>query len=185
MAAIFCLSCIWKYGFAWLASMHSSRSIYSLDSSRSIYSQTGSAVSGAARVFQRGHIAFALFRQAEASFPDHCLHHGMSVSSRSFLHGRRPRRLLDIGDGFRLRVLALFRKLLEIRRFFVWRIHRSLADIADLDRIRARKTQPGMFSSASACPLSSWQRSLMWHLVESRFLASGSHYRQASRRQRC
>ena len=37
--AIFCLSCIWKYGFALLAYMASSRSIYSLDSSRSIYSQ--------------------------------------------------------------------------------------------------------------------------------------------------
>src|ERR1035437_4211755 len=39
IGAIFCLSCIWKYGFALLDSMYSSPGIYSLDSSRSIYSQ--------------------------------------------------------------------------------------------------------------------------------------------------
>src|ERR1017187_873412 len=39
MGTIFCLSCLWKYGFGLLASIHRSHSASSLDDSRSIYSQ--------------------------------------------------------------------------------------------------------------------------------------------------
>ena len=36
---IFCLSTIWKYGFAWLASIHHPSGMYAIDASRSIYSK--------------------------------------------------------------------------------------------------------------------------------------------------
>ena len=55
---------------------------------------------------------------------------------------------MDIWIGICLWILALFRKLLEIRRFFVWRIYRSLAYIADHDILWAYKTSPGCVLSA-------------------------------------
>ena len=44
---------------------------------------------------------------------------------------------MDIGGGFYMRILALFGKLLEIRRFLLWRVYRSLPYFADDDLLWA------------------------------------------------
>jgi hypothetical protein len=44
---------------------------------------------------------------------------------------------MDIGGGFYMRILALFGKLLEIRRFLVWCVYCSFPYLADDDIPRA------------------------------------------------
>src|ERR1035438_10462480 len=57
----------------------------------------------------------------------------MPVPSRPFLYGRHPRHRMDFRAGLRLRILASLRKFLEIRRFLLRRLYRSLADFANHD----------------------------------------------------
>src|ERR1035441_1254683 len=61
---------------------------------------------------------------------------------------------MDIRSGLRLRVLALFRKLREIRRFLLRRVYRSLAHIADHGILWAYQAAAGCVSAAQ--PVSYW-----------------------------
>lgn len=78
----------------------------------------------------------------------------MSIPPRPLAYERHTRRSMDIRPGFRIRILALFWKLLEIRRFLLRCIHRSLAYITDHDMLRTHQTASGRVLSAQ--PFSRW-----------------------------
>src|ERR1039458_10048836 len=61
---------------------------------------------------------------------------------------------MDIRSGLRLRVLALFRKLREIRRFLLRRVYRSLAHIANHGILWAYQAAAGCVSTAQ--PVFCW-----------------------------
>ncbi len=68
MGAIFCLSCLWKYGFAFLDSMSKAHSSLSLDSSRTIYSQLEVQFPAQLVYFSAGILLLLYFDKLKAHF---------------------------------------------------------------------------------------------------------------------
>ena len=102
-----------------MAGVHHGRAVhFSLDGSRSIYRQLEVQFPAQLVYFCAGILLLLYFDKLKIAFSEHRLHHGMYVSSRSFLHGGHPRCVLDIGVGLRFRFLALFRELREVRAIF-------------------------------------------------------------------
>ena len=85
MGTLFLVSYAWKYGFAYLASLHRSPGTFSLDGSRSIYDMLEVQFPAQLMYFCAGILLLLYFDELMAPFPGCRHHYGVFVSSRSFL----------------------------------------------------------------------------------------------------
>jgi len=177
VATIFCLSCAWKYGFAWLASMDRLRSASPLDDSRSIYSQLEVQFPAQLAYFAAGILLLLYFDKLKTHFlAISCITGCLYLLDHFFTGG-----ILDIvwisGLVF---VFGFWRHFGNFSKYGdfsygVYIVHWPI--LQTMICFGLTKLPPAVFFllSVSCVALASI---LMWHLVESRFLASSSHYRQ-------
>ena len=179
MAAFICLSCLWKYSFAWLAYTHGSSSAYSVDPPRSIYAQLDVQFPAQLVYFLAGVLLLLYFDRLKfhfftiASFTT-----GLFLLDHFFTGG-----VLDVFwisglvfvFGF-WRYLGNFSKYGDFS-YGVYIVHWPI--LQTMIALGLAGLNPAIFLlvSLSLVGLAAF---LMWHLVESRFLAGSSHYRQVS-----
>ncbi len=178
MAVIFCLSCFWKYGFALLDSLHGSGGIDAADSSRSIYAKLEVQFPAQLAYFTAGILLLLYFDKLKSHFRaiacitaavfllDHFLGKGaldvVWISGVVFVFGfwRYFGNFAKYGD-FSYGVYIVH-----------WPILQTMCSLG------LTKLDPAVFL-ALALALIALTSILLWKLVESRFLATSSHYRQA------
>jgi peptidoglycan/LPS O-acetylase OafA/YrhL len=174
---IFFLSCLWKYGFAFLATMHSARGVFSLDSSRNIYSQLEVQFPAQLAYFTAGVLLLLYFDKLKLHFKsiafvtlclylvDHWFAAGtldiLWISGLVFLFGF-------------WRYFGNFSKYGDFS-YGVYIVHWPILQV--LISLGFSKLNPALFLLMSVV-LVGLTSVLMWLLVESRFLSSSSHYRQ-------
>jgi peptidoglycan/LPS O-acetylase OafA/YrhL len=179
MTSIFCFSCIWKYGFAYLAAMDSSRHVNAIESARSIYSQLQVQFPAQLAYFSAGILLLLYF--------DKLKRHFLSISCITaclfLLDQWVTRDALDVFwiSGF-VFVFGFWRYFGNFSKhgdfsYGVYIVHWPIVQI--LIAVGAIKLGPAIFLLVSLISIG-LTAFLMWHLVESRFLASSSHYRQVS-----
>ena len=180
MGVIFAISCIWKYGFAFLASMDSSRSPYSLDSSRNIYSQMQVQLPGQLVYFIAGVLIFLYFDKLINYFRSICL-----ITICLFLFDQLfMTDLLDVvaisGMVFVVGFWRYFGNLSKHGDFSygVYIVHWPILQTLIALGIAARLA-PTLFFLLTLC-LVGLASFLMWTFIESRFLDTSSHYREAT-----
>lgn len=179
MGAIFCLSCLWKYGFTWLDSIYHTPGIYTLDSSRGIYDQLSVQFPAQLMYFSAGILLWLYFDMLKLHFRsilaitaclyllDHWLTRGVLdifwISGVVFVFGfwRFLGNFAKYGD-FSYGVYIVHWPVLQIMIAFGFATLNSVVFL--LLSI--------LFIGVAAL--------LMWNLVEKRFLASDSHYRLTS-----
>lgn len=179
MGTIFCLSCIWKYGFALLAAMHHVPGIDLLDSSRSIYAQLEVQLPGQLVYFSAGILLFLYFDTLRLHFRSiSCITACLFLIDHWFTGG-----VLDVlwisGIVF---VFGFWRYLGDFTKFGdfsygVYIVHFPI--LQTLAALGLAKVSPSIFFFASIF-LIACTGLLMWNLVEKRFLANSSHYRQGA-----
>jgi len=178
MGTVFLISCIWKYGFAWLDYIHSSQSNYSVDNSRSIYAQLSVQLPAQFMYFGAGILLLLYFDTLRAHFLPISLITAVLFFVDHFFTGG----VLDV-----LWVSGL------VFVFGFWRYFGSFSKYGDFSygayivhwpilqtmiALGLVALNPAIFILI-ALSLIGLASVLMWHLVENKFLASSSHYRQA------
>lgn len=173
---IFCLSTVWKYGFAWLASVHNSGGIYA---SRSIYSKLDVQFPSQLVYFTAGVLLFLYF--------DKLKYHVLSIACATAC-------LFLVDHFFAGGILDVFWISGLVFVFGFWRHFGNFSKYGDfsygvyivhwpilqvLIALGFASFNPALFLTVSLL-LVLVASILMWNLVESRFLASSSHYRQVS-----
>jgi len=179
VAAIFCFSCIWKYGFAYLASMESSQNIYLMNGSRSIYEKLEVQFPAQLVYFTAGILLLLYFDKLKLHFLfiagiTACLY----LLDHWFMRG-----MLDIlwisGLVFVFGFWRYFGNFSKFGDFSygVYIVHWPI--LQTMICFGLTSLPPAMFLllSVSLVCLAS---ALMWRLVENRFLRASSHYRQIS-----
>jgi peptidoglycan/LPS O-acetylase OafA/YrhL len=179
VGTIFVLSSAWKYGFEWLAFTHSSMAGYSLDAPRNIYAILAVQFPAQLVYFTAGVLLLLYFDKLK-------LHFGIIIfiSASLFL----------VDHFFTGELLDIFWISGLVFVFGFWRYFGNFSKYGDfsygayivhwpilqiLIAFGLLKLNPAVFFllSISLIGLASV---LMWHLVETRFLASSNHYRNAS-----
>jgi peptidoglycan/LPS O-acetylase OafA/YrhL len=179
MGTIFLLSCLWKYGFAWLASLDRSPDIHLLDNSRSIYSQLEVQFPAQLVYFTAGILLLLYFDRLKFHFLSIAgITAGLYLLDHWFMKGTLD--VLWISGlvfvfGF-WRYFGNFSKFGDFS-YGVYIVHWPI--LQTMIFFGLTKLPPAVFFllSLSLVGLASV---LMWHLIESRFLKSSSHYRQVS-----
>jgi peptidoglycan/LPS O-acetylase OafA/YrhL len=179
IGTIFGLSCIWKFGFAWLASLGGSPAIFTLEKSRSIYSQLDLQLPGQLIYFCAGILILLYFDKLRLYF------RSIAVSMVCLF-------LLD--HWFMRGTLDVFWISGLVFVFGFWRYFGNFAKFGDfsygvyivhfpilqtLIALGLARLNPALFLVVSLL-LIGLASFLMWNLVESRFLKSSSHYKQVS-----
>ena len=173
VVAIFVLSSIWKYGFAWLAATHSSQGLYSLDTSRNIYAQLDVVY------FSAGVLLLLYF--------DKLKFHFLAISGITAC-------LFLVDHFFTGELLDVFWISGLVFVFGFWHYFGNFSKYGDFSYGAYIVHWPILqtlivFGVATLNPAVFFLLSilfiglasiLMWHLVESKFLASSNHYRQVS-----
>jgi peptidoglycan/LPS O-acetylase OafA/YrhL len=179
VAAIFCFSCAWKYGFAWLESMDRMSSVSPLSGARSIYSELGAQFPAQLLYFTAGILLLLFFDQLKNHFAviscltaclfllDHWLTKGtldvLWISGLVFVFGF-------------WRYFGNFSKYGDFS-YGVYIVHWPILQTMICFGLTRLPPAAFFLLSLSLVGLAS---ALMWHLIESRFLKSSSHYRQVS-----
>jgi len=179
MGTIFCLSTIWKYGFAWLASVHHAAGMYTTDPSRSIYSQLDVQFPSQLVYFSAGVLLFLYY--------DKLKYHFLSIACATtclfFVDHFFAGGILDVfwisGLVF---VFGFWRHFGNFSKhgdfsYGVYIVHWPILQI--LISLGLTRLNPVLFLGITLLLVAA-AAILMWNLVESRFLASSSHYRQVS-----
>lgn len=179
MGAIFCLSCLWKYGFELLDSIYRSPGIYTLDSSRGIYAQLAVQFPAQLVYFIAGILLWLYFDTLKLHF-------------RSILGITAGLYLLD--HWLTGEFLDVFWISGVVFVFGFWRFLGNFAKYGDFSYgvyivhwpvlqtmivFGLATYNPAVFLLLSLFFIGV-AALLMWHLVEKRFLASSSHYRGVS-----
>jgi peptidoglycan/LPS O-acetylase OafA/YrhL len=179
MATVFCLSCLWKYGFAWLAYVHGSSGAYSVDAPRSIYEQLEVQFPAQLAYFIAGVLLLLYFDQLKFHFlTTFCITAGLFLLDHFFTRG-----VLDVfwisGLVFVFGFWSYFGNFSKYGDFSygVYIVHWPI--LQTLIALGVADSNPAIFLvvSLSLIGLAAF---LMWHLVERRFLAGSSHYRRVS-----
>lgn len=177
VTATFLLSCAWKFGFAWLDTMYHSRALYTLDSSRSLYAQMEAQFPGQLMYFCAGILLLLYFDRLILHFGSIA---GISVGLFLVDH-------FFTGDAFDVLWIAGLVFVFGFWRYFgnfskygdfsygVYIVHFPI--LQTLIALGLAKLNPAIFMTVSLS-LIFLASLLMWHLVEKRFLKSGSHYRR-------
>ncbi len=181
IGAIFTFSCIWKYGFALLDILYHSRAVYTLDSSRSFYSQMEAQFPGQLVYFCAGILLLLYFDTLKLHFRSifcitvcfYLLDHWLTRGNLDFLWISG----VVFVFGF-WRYFGNFSKYGDFS-YGVYIVHCPI--FQTLIALGLARQKPVIFIIVSLSLLG-LAGLLMWHLVESRFLKSSSHYRQASSR---
>lgn len=179
LGTLFCLSCVWKYGFEVLAKVDGVRGIYSAGATRNIFSQMDVQFPGQLLYFIAGIVLLLWFDKLTSHF-------------RIIACATAGLFLLDyFVTGGMLDVLWISGVVLT---FGFWRYFGNFAKYGDFSYgvyivhwpilqtliwFHADHFDPALFLLMSAVAITA-AAFLMWHLVENRFLASSSHYREAS-----
>ena len=176
---IFIISSIWKYGFEFLGSLTRARSAYPLDDASNIYEKLAVQFPAQLLYFAAGILLLLYFDKLKFHFRtiagitaclylvDHWLAGGaldvLWISGLVFVFGfwRYFGNFSKYGD-FSYGVYIVHWPILQTMIFF-----------------GLKKLPPALFLMLSVS-LVGLASVLMWHLVESRFLKSSSHYRQGS-----
>jgi peptidoglycan/LPS O-acetylase OafA/YrhL len=181
IGTIFSLSCIWKYGFALLASMNSLHSVYSLNSSRSIYSKLEMQFPAQLIYFCAGILLLLYFDTLKLHFRSiFCITSCLFLVDHWFTGGA-----LDVlwisGVVF---VFAFWRYFGNFSKYGdfsygIYIVHFPI--LQTLIALGLARLNPAVFLLLTLLfvVLASV---LMWYLVESKFLKSSSHYRQVSQK---
>lgn len=172
---IFLLSSVWKYGFAWLA-IHHSVGVYS---SRNIYSKLEVQFPAEFVYFAAGVLLLLYFDKLKQHFLSIACIAACLFLVDHFFTGE----ILDVFwisglvfvFGF-WRYLGNFSKYGDFS-YGVYIVHWPILQI--LISLGLMSLNPALFLTISLL-LVALASILMWNLVESRFLASSSHYRQVS-----
>ena len=174
---VFCLSCIWKYGFALLGATYRLPAIYTLDSGRSFYAQMGAQFPGQLLYFCAGILLLVYFDKLKLHFLGiGGITIGLFLLDHWYMKGN-----LDVfwisGLVFVFGFWRYFGNFAKYGDFSygVYIVHFPI--LQTLIALGLAGMNPAIFLlvSFSFIGLASL---LMWHLVESRFLKSSSHYRQ-------
>jgi len=176
---IFLLSSLWKYGFAWLASTYSPRGIYTLDTSRNLYSQLEVQFPAQLVYFSAGILLLLYFDKLRFHFRSIFFITVCLFLMDHFFTG-------EILDVFWISGLVLI--------FGFWRYFGNFSKYGDfsygayivhwpilqtLIALGAARFSPALFFLLSMVSIA-LASMLMWHLVETKFLARSNHYRQES-----
>jgi peptidoglycan/LPS O-acetylase OafA/YrhL len=176
MGLIFCLSCIWKYGFTFLASIDG---LQSADGSRNIYEKLEVQLPAQLVYFIAGVLLLLYFERLKLHFRAiACVTVGLFLLDHWFTRGT-----LDVlwisGLVF---VFGFWRYFGNFARFGdfsygAYIVHWPILQTMVFFGLRGLPPAVFLVLSLFFVGLASI---LMWHLVESRFLKSSSHYRQVS-----
>lgn len=176
---IFGLSCIWKYGFAWLASIYHTPAVYTLDPTRNFYSQMKEQVPAQLVYFLAGVLLLLYFDKLKRHFLSIA---GISVCFFLVDHWFAKGALdvfwisgLVFVFGF-WRYFGNFSKYGDFS-YGVYIVHYPILQTLIALGIASLNPAVCLVVCLSLVGLAS---ALMWHLVEKRFLATSSHYRQGS-----
>lgn len=182
MAIIFCLSCIWKYGFASLAAMDYASHAHAIDY-RNIYSRLEVQFPAQLAYFSAGILLLLYF--------DKLKRHFFAISCFTaclfLLDQWVTRDILDVFwiSGF-VFVFGFWHYVGNFSKYGdfsygVYIVHWPI--LQTLIALGATKLAPVIFLSVSLS-LIGFTALLMWTFVESRYLAGSSHYRQVSQKTR-
>lgn len=181
MVTIFCLSCFWKCGFEFLDSLYRARGGYAIDPSRSVYAKLENQFPAQLAYFCAGILLLLYFDKLKSHFVSLSCITAFLFLTDHFFTGE----LLDLFwiTGF-VFVFGFWRYFGNASKYGdfsygVYIVHWPILQV--LITLGASKLNPAIFLplSLSLIGLASF---LMWHLVESKFLASSSHYRQAPKK---
>jgi peptidoglycan/LPS O-acetylase OafA/YrhL len=177
MTAVFCFSYLWKYGFAYLATIDKTASVYSIDGSRSIYYKLEVQLPAQLLYFSAGILLLLYFDTLKlhfrsifcitvcAFFLDHCFLKGVLdvvwISGIVFLFGF-------------WRYFANFSKHGDFS-YGVYIVHFPI--LQAMVALGLTSLNPALFLALSLFFIG-LAAFLMWNLVERRFLQNSSHYRQ-------
>jgi peptidoglycan/LPS O-acetylase OafA/YrhL len=178
IGVIFCLSCIWKYGFALLGTIYSLPGIYTLDSSRDFYSQMGAQFPGQLLYFCAGVMLFLYFDILKRHFLSvGGITAGLFLLDHWFMRGNFDVLWIS-GLVFVVGFWRYFGNFVRYGDFSygVYIVHFPI--LQTLIALGLAGLKPAVFLLVSLS-LIALAALLMWHLVESGFLKSSSHYRQA------
>lgn len=179
LGTLFVLSCAWKYGFAWLAFLHNPQAADSVDAPRGIYQQLDVQFPAQLLYFIAGVLLLLYF--------DKLKHHFGAIAGATaciylvdhfFLKSN-----LDVvwisGVVFVFGFWRYFGNFSKHGDFSygVYIVHWPILQV--LISLGVTDMNPAVFLAASLF-LTFFAAFLMWHLVESKFLARSSHYRQVS-----
>ena len=177
MGMAFCLSCIWKYGFTWLAYIHRSQTDHSLDPSRGIYSQLSVQFPAQFVYFGAGILLLIYFEILKTHF----LSISLITAGVFAIDHIFTRDVLDVlwisglvfVSGF-WRHFGNFSKYGDFS-YGGYIVHWPILQTMIALGLLALHPVIFLLIALSAIGLVSV---LMWHLVEHKFLACSSHYRQ-------
>jgi len=178
MVVVFFLSCLWKYGFGFLASIHPSQSFQVIEG-RNIYAQLEVQFPAQLAYFSAGILLLLYFDKLKKHF-------GVIAAVTLALY------LLDhwVTGG----ILDVFWISGVVFVFGFWRYFGTFSKHGDFSygvyilhwpilqtivALGGLRLPPAVFLVLSLS-LITFAAFLMWKLVESRFLASSSHYRQVA-----
>jgi peptidoglycan/LPS O-acetylase OafA/YrhL len=182
MVGVFLFSCAWKYGFAILAAMHRSRSIFSLDGSRSIYDMLEVQFPAQLMYFCAGILLLLYFDRLKFHFRSIAI----ITASLFLLDHFFAKEVLDVlwisGLVFVFGFWRYFGNFAKYGDFSygVYIVHFPILQTM-ISFGLATRLLPAVFLLLDLC-LVTVASVLMWHLVEKRFLAGSSHYRQVSQK---
>lgn len=180
IAAIFILSTAWKYGFEWLASLHNAQLPVGEEATRSIYAKLAVQFPAQLVYFSAGILLLLYFDKLRAHFPlVAIITLGLFLSDQFLTH--------DCLDVFWISGIVLvfgfwkyfgtFSKYGDIS-YGVYIVHWPILQL--LIHFGVAQRSPALFFCLGVV-LVTFASFLMWHLVEKRFLATSSHYRQAAK----
>jgi peptidoglycan/LPS O-acetylase OafA/YrhL len=177
IGTILCLSCIWKYGFAYLASIDPSRVINTIGGPHNIYRKMESQFPSQLVYFCAGILLLLYFDRLKLHFRSiSCISACLFLVDHWFTGG-----VLDVFwiSGFVFvcgfwRYLGNFAKYGDFS-YGVYIVHYPI--VQTLTVLFLAKLNPAIFLLVSLS-LVGLATVLMWNLVESRFLANSSHYRE-------
>jgi peptidoglycan/LPS O-acetylase OafA/YrhL len=181
MSAIFLFSCAWKYGFAFLASIDRSHIVYSVTGAHNLYSKMEAQFPSQLMYFCAGVLLLLYFDRLKLHFRAiACITACLFLFDHWFMRGA-----LDVlwisGVVFVFGFWRYFGNFAKYGDFSygVYIVHFPIVQI--LVFLGLSRLPPAVFLLLSLF-LVGLAAVLMWHLVESRFLKSSSHYRQVSQK---
>jgi peptidoglycan/LPS O-acetylase OafA/YrhL len=175
---VFALSCLWRYGFAWLAYIHRPVGIHSGDAPRTIYEQLEVQFPAQLGYFIAGVLLLIYFDKLKRYFAAIA---GLTVCLFVLDHWLTGEYLDVLWISGVVIVFGFWRYLGNFARYGdfsygLYIVHWPILQI--LIALGLARLNPALFL-LSALSIILAAAFLMWHLVESRFLASSSHYRQS------
>jgi peptidoglycan/LPS O-acetylase OafA/YrhL len=179
IGVIFFLSCLWKYGFAYLAAHYAAHGVFSLDSSRNFYAQLEVQFPAQMVYFCAGILVLLYFDKLTIHFGTISLATACLFLIDHFFTGE----ILDvfwisgivIVFGF-WRYFGHFAKHGDFS-YGVYIVHWPIIQV--LIALGLTSLHPALFLLIALASIA-LAAFLSWHLVEERFLSAGSHYRQAT-----